>query len=204
VDFKLENVLVSLHSLKTMGLRSIIFKEWRVTWTFSYTYITNFLYINIHIDWCLTPTLAIFQLYRVVYTVSVKIVRYSIIVKGQQCLFIAWITGIFLEGVKNKNLIKIFYDFPWSYIFLSMARRGRRGRDRMVIRFTSTIYNYLCNRCLEPLKLRVRSWRGVLDTTLCNKVYQWLATSRWFFPGKWQDEISKEKHYVTCYLLHSL
>jgi uncharacterized protein (DUF697 family) len=37
VDFKLENVLVSLHSLKTMGLGSIIFKEWRVTWTFSYT-----------------------------------------------------------------------------------------------------------------------------------------------------------------------
>ena len=37
VDFKLENVLVSLQSLKTMGLGSIIFKEWRVTWTFSYT-----------------------------------------------------------------------------------------------------------------------------------------------------------------------
>ena len=30
VDFKLENVLISLHSLKTMGLGSIIFKEWRV------------------------------------------------------------------------------------------------------------------------------------------------------------------------------
>ena len=37
VDFKYENVLVSLHSLKTMGLGSIIFKEWRVTRTFSYT-----------------------------------------------------------------------------------------------------------------------------------------------------------------------
>ena len=37
VDFKLENVLLSLHSLKTMGLGSIIFKEWRVTWSFSYT-----------------------------------------------------------------------------------------------------------------------------------------------------------------------
>jgi hypothetical protein len=110
--------------------------------------------------------------------------------------------GYFLGGGKEFFFfIKTFYDFPWSYIFLSMARRGRRGRDRMVIRFTSTIYNYLCNRCLEPLKLRVRSWRGVLDTTLCNKVYQWLATSRWFFPGKWQDEISKEKHYVTCYIL---
>ena len=37
MDFELENVLVSLHSLKTMGLVSIIFKEWRVTRTFSYT-----------------------------------------------------------------------------------------------------------------------------------------------------------------------
>jgi hypothetical protein len=26
------------------------------------------------------------------------------------------------------------------------------------------------------------SWRGVLDTTLCNKVCQWLATGRWFSP----------------------
>jgi hypothetical protein len=37
VDFNLENVLVSLHTLKTMGLGSIIFYEWRVTRTFSYT-----------------------------------------------------------------------------------------------------------------------------------------------------------------------
>jgi hypothetical protein len=36
VYLKLENVLVSLHSLKAMGLSSIIFKEWRVTRTFSY------------------------------------------------------------------------------------------------------------------------------------------------------------------------
>ena len=53
VDFKLENVLVSLHSLKTMGLGSIIFKEWRVTWTFSYTSPQNsfklldIIYVNI-------------------------------------------------------------------------------------------------------------------------------------------------------------
>jgi hypothetical protein len=37
VDFNLENVLVSLHTIKTMGLGSIIFYEWRVTRTFSYT-----------------------------------------------------------------------------------------------------------------------------------------------------------------------
>jgi hypothetical protein len=27
------------------------------------------------------------------------------------------------------------------------------------------------------------SWRGVLDTTLCDKVCQWLAVGRWFSPG---------------------
>jgi hypothetical protein len=28
-----------------------------------------------------------------------------------------------------------------------------------------------------------RSWRGVLDTTLCDKVCQWLATGQWFSLG---------------------
>jgi hypothetical protein len=27
------------------------------------------------------------------------------------------------------------------------------------------------------------SWRGVLDTTLYDKVCQWLTTGRWFSPG---------------------
>jgi hypothetical protein len=27
------------------------------------------------------------------------------------------------------------------------------------------------------------SWRGVLDTTLCATICQWLATGRWFSPG---------------------
>jgi hypothetical protein len=47
------------------------------------------------------------------------------------------------------------------------------------------IYNYLCNRCLSPLTFWVRiplRW-GVLDTTLCDKVCQWIATGRWFSLG---------------------
>ena len=28
-----------------------------------------------------------------------------------------------------------------------------------------------------------RSWRGVLDTTLCDKVCQWHVAGRWFSPG---------------------
>ena len=46
------------------------------------------------------------------------------------------------------------------------STRGNRGRDRMVVGFTT----YLCNQCLSPLKLWVGIpfRRGVLDTTLCD------------------------------------
>ena len=52
--------------------------------------------------------------------------------------------------------------------------------------YGSWIYNYLCNQCLSPLTLWVQipfSWWGVLDTTLCDKVCQWLATGRWVSLG---------------------
>jgi hypothetical protein len=43
----------------------------------------------------------------------------------------------------------------------------------------------LLSLCSNPLKLWVwtRSWRGVLNTTLCDKFCQWLASVRWFSPG---------------------
>jgi hypothetical protein len=48
--------------------------------------------------------------------------------------------------------------------------------------YGSWIYNYLCNQWQSSLKLWVR-WRGVLDTTLCDKVCKWLATRQWFSQG---------------------
>jgi hypothetical protein len=51
--------------------------------------------------------------------------------------------------------------------------------------YSSWIYNYLCNQCLSPLKLWIRTpfWRDVLDTALYDKVCQWLVAGRWFSPG---------------------
>ena len=47
--------------------------------------------------------------------------------------------------------------------------------------YGSWIYNYLCNQYLSPLMLWVRiSIRA--RCTLCDNVYQWLATDRWFSP----------------------
>ena len=52
---------------------------------------------------------------------------------------------------------------------------GCRGHDHIV-------NNYLCNQCLSPLTLWVRTTlrRGELDTTLYDKVCQWLATGHGF------------------------
>ena len=36
---------------------------------------------------------------------------------------------------------------------------------------------------IESCEFESRSWRGVLDTALCDKVCQCLAVGRWFFPG---------------------
>ena len=50
--------------------------------------------------------------------------------------------------------------------------------------YRSWIYNYLWNQCLSPLSLWVRIplRRRLFDTTLCDKVCQWLAAGRWFSP----------------------
>ena len=54
--------------------------------------------------------------------------------------------------------------------FGSITYKGRRGRDRMVVGCITTYaisayHHQICE--LEP-----RSWRGILHTTLCDKVCQ--------------------------------
>jgi hypothetical protein len=59
--------------------------------------------------------------------------------------------------------------------------------------------------CLWPLTLwgRIQLRRGVLDTTLCEKVCQWLATGRWFSAGPPFSSTNKtERHDITEILLN--
>jgi hypothetical protein len=70
--------------------------------------------------------------------------------------------------------------------------------------YGSWIYNYLCNQCLSPLTLwiRIPLRRGVLNTTLCDKVCQWLAAGRWFSPGILISSTNEiDRHDVTERLL---
>ena len=70
--------------------------------------------------------------------------------------------------------------------------------------YDSWIYNHLCNQCLSPLTLWV--WiplmASVLDTTLCDKVCQWLAAGQGFSPGNPVSSINKtDRHDIAEILL---
>ena len=81
-----------------------------------------------------------------------------------------------------------------------MNQRDRRGHDRMEVGFTTTYaisaYHHWC------CELDSHSWRGVLDTTLCDKVCRWLLTGRWFSPSPPVSSTNKtDRHDVTEILL---
>ena len=62
--------------------------------------------------------------------------------------------------------------------FVYLRHRGRRGRDSMVVKFTTTyVISAYHHYEFEPPSLR-----GVLDTTLCDKVCLLLASGQWFSP----------------------
>jgi hypothetical protein len=84
--------------------------------------------------------------------------------------------------MKLKKIWQIS-DFNW----------GCRGRDHMIVGFITicTISAYHHWRC----EFEFHSWRGVLDATLCDKVCQWLAISRWFYPGTPVSPANKSDHH---------
>ena len=70
--------------------------------------------------------------------------------------------------------------------------------------YDSWIYNYLYNQRLSPLMLLVRTpfMVGVLDTTLCDKVRQWLAVGLWFSPDTPVSSTNKSDcHDIAAVLL---
>ena len=103
-------------------------------------------------------------------------------------------TSVYYWLFISLKLIWIYFYFKacfWYYMSWSWS-------------YGNWIYNYLCNQCLSPLTLWVwipLRW-GILDTTLCDKVCQWLVTGRWFSPGTPVSSANKtDCHYITEILL---
>ena len=76
----------------------------------------------------------------------------------------------------NVSIVRTFptlwyFCFVWRFTIL-IIRPSREPSWSWSYTCSSWIYNYLCNQRLLPLKwwVRIASWRGVLDTTLCDSL----------------------------------
>ena len=67
-----------------------------------------------------------------------------------------------------------------NYLFQMEKSVPITTNDCMVVGFTIT---YVISAYHHWCELELCIWHGLLDTTLCDKVCQWLATGRWFSPG---------------------
>ena len=76
------------------------------------------------------------------------------------------------------------------------------------LKFVNSWYIILPHLYVQSVSITIkvassRSWRGVLNTTLCNKVYQWLATGQWFSSGTSVSSTNKtDRHDITEILLN--
>ena len=96
----------------------------------------------------------------------------------------------------DEELQYMFFLFErWK--FLSYG--GCYGRDGMVFGLTTTYaisaYHHL------SCEFYSRSWRDALDTTLCDKVCQWLGAGQWFSPGIPVSSNKTDHHNITEMLL---
>jgi hypothetical protein len=89
--------------------------------------------------------------------------------------------AILKRCVVTANFLKVSWHFLILKCYLLkqvISSRGCRDQYCMVVGFTTTyaisVYHQYC------CKFESHSWWGVLDTTLCDKVYQWLMAGRWF------------------------
>jgi hypothetical protein len=105
-----------------------------------------------------------------------------------------------MYGNYAKFVFKNISSKNKSHIFLKFGH----GRDRNVGGFSTTCeisaYYHLPGSC----KFESHSWCqwGVLDTTLCDKVCQWLVAGQWFCPGPPVSSTNKtDCHDITEILL---
>jgi hypothetical protein len=117
-----------------------------------------------------------------------------------------WIISTILHMNYIYNVTYELY-LQWLALYSNIPYRGRCGRDRMSGAIVAVIVcqldlcigslDYLCNQCLSPLALwvRIQLRQDVLDTTLCDKVCQLLATGRWFSPGTPVPSFNKADHH---------
>ena len=100
--------------------------------------------------------------------------------------FVVYLHCLWMFQVCNQYIISYNQEPPWLWSY------------------GSWIYIHLCKQCLSPLILWADTSLspGVLNTTLCDNVCQWLATGQWFSSGVLVSSTNKtDRHDITEILL---
>ena len=103
------------------------------------------------------------------------------------------------------NNIILLYSSSWNIQQYHLHHYTIHTNHSHHSTFTITPYgiHYTCYTILHTLftscEFKPLSQRGVLDTTLCDKVCQWLATGRWFSPVSSTNKT--DRHDITEILL---
>ena len=103
------------------------------------------------------------------------------------------------------NILPVIHNIKYMVFFLNfLGKLPILEGPSWWWSYASWIYNYLCDQYISSTTLcvRIRFRRDVLDTTLYEKVFQWLAAGRWFFPGTPVSSTNKtDRHEITKILL---
>ena len=89
------------------------------------------------------------------------------------CIY--WLSFILLFATKHYFYCSIVYIHCDFFVIRKCNMTQLSWGPSWSWSYGSWIYNYLRNQCLSPLKLWIHG-----DTTLYDKVCQWLVTGRWF------------------------
>ena len=142
------------------------------------------------------------------FNIILRIIWKHLQVNNKQVIILVGLNRSILSRDKNPLSLNIF-NFNLTENFFNQVvnqnknyyvSRGRCGRDRMVVGYR-TIYAISSYHHLS-CEFEPRSWQDVLDTTLFDKVCQWLTTSRWFSPCTPDSSTNKtDRHDITEILL---
>ena len=84
-----------------------------------------------------------------------------------------WFTSVFILCLVFVSGLSMHWNVSLELVS-SMHPHVSHKRDVVVVIVLVRFTIYLLDQCLSPLKFEFepRTWRGVLDTTLCDKVCQ--------------------------------
>jgi hypothetical protein len=99
----------------------------------------------------------------------------------------------------------------WTSLFIFICKKvwyvwkvmwDRRGGDRMVVGFTTTYEINSITTNVVSLNSAHATFVGVLYTTVCDKVCNWLVAGQWISPGTTASSTNKtDGHDITEILL---